>query len=75
MSRLRGLAAAASAREAKELLSSFSLTEHAGKFAQHLSGGLKRKLSLAISVTGSPSFLALDEPTSGMDILVRQQFW
>lgn len=40
-----------------------------------LSGGNKRKLSLAISLCGDPRFLLLDEPTSGMDVASRRNCW
>ncbi|CAH0746956.1 unnamed protein product [Bemisia tabaci] len=41
----------------------------------HLSGGMKRKLSLAIALMGSPKILMLDEPTSGMDPESRREMW
>ena len=39
------------------------------------SGGMKRRLSLAISAIGNPRIILLDEPTTGLDPKVRQQIW
>ena len=49
------------------ILSGLDLTAHAHKFASSLSGGMKRRLSLAIACLGNPRVLLLDEPTSGCD--------
>ena len=43
--------------------------------AKTLSGGMKRKLSLAISFMGDPTLVFLDEPTSGMDTAARRETW
>ena len=39
------------------------------------SGGMKRRLSLAIAAIGSPKIILLDEPTTGLDPKVKQQVW
>ena len=45
------------------------------KRVKELSGGMKRRLSLAIAIVGEPKVVFLDEPTTGLDPRNRQQFW
>lgn len=52
-----------------------NLTPHAHTLASKLSGGNKRKLSLAIALMGKPPVLVLDEPTSAMDAVAKRAFW
>ncbi|CAM9584856.1 unnamed protein product [Chrysoparadoxa australica] len=58
-----------------QLLELVGLQFHATKFAKTLSGGNKRKLSLAMAVMGEPTVILLDEPSAGMDPVARQQMW
>jgi lipooligosaccharide transport system ATP-binding protein len=51
------------------------LTEHKEKLINELSGGMKRKLSLAMAIVSKPQLLILDEPTSGLDVESRQHIW
>ena len=51
------------------------LTDFADKAAGSLSGGNKRKLSVAIAMIGSPSIVFLDEPSTGMDPVSRRFMW
>jgi ABC-2 type transport system ATP-binding protein len=51
------------------------LTEHKDKRVSELSGGMKRKLSLAMAIVTKPKLLILDEPTSGLDTESRTQVW
>ena len=51
------------------------LTPHVDKMSKQLSGGMKRKLSLAMSLVGGSKLLILDEPTSGLDVESRRQLW
>eukprot|EP00659_Diplonema_papillatum_P012344 gene12344-19083_t len=57
------------------LLDTFELTEYHDKPCKTLSGGNKRKTSVAISLIGNPSCLFLDEPTAGMDPASRRGLW
>lgn len=51
------------------------LTEFENKLSKELSGGMKRKLSLAMAIVGKPKLIILDEPTSGLDVESRKQIW
>ena len=53
------------------LTSSLDMTEHLHKMSRSLSGGNKRKLSMAISMMGAPEVLILDEPSAGIDPAAR----
>lgn len=51
------------------------LTQHLKKLVSNYSGGMKRRLSLAIALIGSPELLVLDEPTVGIDPSLRKNIW
>lgn len=53
----------------------FGLKEFENKKAKLLSGGNKRKISIAMATIGGPKILFLDEPTLGLDVLARRQLW
>lgn len=57
------------------ILQAVGLTPYARRLAATLSGGNKRKLSLAIAVVGNPKVLLLDEPSSGMDAVSKRIMW
>lgn len=57
------------------LLRRLDLESHAKTAAAKLSGGNKRKLSLAIALMGTPPVLVLDEPTTAMDAVAKRVFW
>jgi ABC-2 type transport system ATP-binding protein len=58
-----------------ELLEFVDLSEHKGKLARNLSGGMQRRLSLAATLVHSPELIFLDEPTAGIDPVLRRKFW
>jgi ABC-2 type transport system ATP-binding protein len=57
------------------LLERFELTESADKPASAYSGGMRRKLDLAMTLVGSPRIIFLDEPTTGLDPRSRRTMW
>ena len=75
MGRLFGLSRSASAARADELLERFDLVGAARKRAKTYSGGMRRRLDLAISLIVAPDVLFLDEPTTGLDPRSRQELW
>jgi len=58
-----------------ELLGQFDLTEAAGTLAATYSGGMKRKLDLAMTLVSDPRIIFLDEPTTGLDPRSRRTMW
>jgi oleandomycin transport system ATP-binding protein len=72
---LLDLRAPAARRRALELLEWFDLTDAADRMAKTYSGGMRRRLDLAASLVGRPSVIFLDEPTTGLDPVKREQMW
>ncbi|WRZ04898.1 ATP-binding cassette domain-containing protein [Streptomyces sp. NBC_00385] len=62
-------------RVAAELLERFDLTDAARKPASTYSGGMKRRLDIAMTLVGSPRIIFLDEPTTGLDPRSRHTMW
>lgn len=62
-------------RVADDLLARFSLTDAAGRAASTYSGGMRRRLDIAMSLVGDPSVVFLDEPTTGLDPQARLEVW
>jgi len=62
-------------RRADEILQLVRLEEFRKHYAGQLSGGMKRRLSLAVSLIHNPELLILDEPTAGIDPPLRRIFW
>ncbi|WP_410786894.1 ABC transporter ATP-binding protein [Kribbella sp. C-35] len=62
-------------RRADELLEQFDLADAGKKLASTYSGGMKRRLDLAMTLVGSPQIIFLDEPTTGLDPRSRHRMW
>jgi ABC-2 type transport system ATP-binding protein len=75
MADLNHLDRAEGRRRATELLRTFDLVEAAGKAPSTYSGGMRRKLDLAMTLVGDPRVIFLDEPTAGLDPRTRRTMW
>jgi ABC-2 type transport system ATP-binding protein len=75
MADLHHLAQAEGRRCAAQLLEQFDLVEAAGKPVSTYSGGMRRRLDLAMTLVGSPRVIFLDEPTAGLDPRSRRGMW
>jgi len=59
----------------REIIARMGLADYANELAGHLSGGWKQRLALAACVLHRPKLLLLDEPTAGVDVKARREFW
>ena len=75
MARLRHLPPRAARDRAAELLAAFELADARRRLVKTYSGGMRRRLDLAISLIARPELLVLDEPTTGLDPHGREQLW
>ena len=73
--RIQGLSRSAAHARAAELLARFDLTVAADRQAKTYSGGMARKLDVAIGLVHRPAVLFLDEPTTGLDPEARAEMW
>jgi ABC-2 type transport system ATP-binding protein len=73
--RLYGLRGASARARADELLAHFGLTEAAGRLVRTYSGGMQRRLDVALGLIHRPAVLFLDEPTTGLDPESRAAMW
>ena len=72
---LYGLERATIRRQTDELLERFSLSDAADRTIKTYSGGMRRRLDLAVSLVATPPVLFLDEPTTGLDPRSRVELW
>jgi ABC-2 type transport system ATP-binding protein len=73
--RIQGMSRRATHLRARELLTRFDLDDAADRLAKTFSGGMARKLDVAIGLVHRPRVLFLDEPTTGLDPEARAQLW
>ena len=62
-------------KKVEEMLTAFSLMEVSNDKAKTLSGGMQRRLSIAMALISNPQILFLDEPTLGLDVIARRELW
>ena len=75
IARLYGAEKAEAGEAAEALLVQMGLKERASSRAKTLSGGMKRRLSIAMALITKPQVLFLDEPTLGLDVRARRELW
>jgi len=75
MARVHGLGKQETKRRSAELLDTMALTDRAKDSAKKYSGGMKRRLSIAMALVTDPRVLFLDEPTIGLDPQSRRGIW
>jgi ABC-2 type transport system ATP-binding protein len=72
---IRGMSRADAAKRTEQVLRQFDLWEHKDKLCADLSGGLRQRVLLCMTLIADPELLFLDEPTIGLDPLGRRQVW
>ncbi len=75
IARLYGADCAQARQKAERLLQQFHLQDRAREKARTLSGGMQRRLSIAMALISDPAVLFLDEPTLGLDVRARRDLW
>jgi ABC-2 type transport system ATP-binding protein len=71
----KGLPDEQAKENASKLIDKLSLNEHQNKLALHLSGGTQQRTALAAAMVNDPHIAFLDEPTVGLDPVLRREFW
>lgn len=75
MARIYGATKVSAKEQAAAQMEQFQLTDRAEERASKLSGGLQRRLSIAMALISRPQVLFLDEPTLGLDVRARRDLW
>ena len=73
--RIKGVSSNIREEHINDLLAAVELTEKADTASKKLSGGMKRRLSIAIALACKPKVLIFDEPSSGLDVRTRRELW
>ncbi len=73
--KLKGIIDAKKAEIIIKIMLDLNLLDHKSTLAGELSGGDRRKLSVAIAILGNPKLILLDEPSTGMDPEARHDMW
>ncbi|KAF9107334.1 ATP-binding cassette sub- A member 5 [Mortierella sp. AM989] len=73
--RIKGVAPNQVNEAVEQMITEMGLTDLGNKRAKTFSGGNKRRLSLAMAIIGCPKVVFLDEPTTGVDVSIRQLIW
>jgi ABC-2 type transport system ATP-binding protein len=73
--KIYGLAGAERRRRVRECLVAVNLLDRANSLAENLSGGMQRRLNIALALVHHPKLVILDEPTTGLDVEARYEIW
>ena len=75
VAQIYGLSKEASKLKSEEMVALFNLDDKKNVLTKKLSGGMQRKLGIAMALISTPKILFLDEPTLGLDVIARKELW